>query len=117
MGSSTLDPSFKHERTLGVAHGCCLGACLACEIDSRAHISKPIHALETLELLWPGTKVIIYKSRGEPFFIKQNLTFGLVLGWLAVLKISVIKLKYATFENIFLWANEIKKENIQKCTL
>ena len=49
----------------------------------------------------PSTsKVIIYKSRGE--LMKHNLKFGLVLGWLAVLKISSINLKYATFEVSFL---------------
>ena len=30
-------------------------------------------------------------------FIKENLRFGLVLGWPVVLKISVLVLKYATF--------------------
>ena len=30
-------------------------------------------------------KVKVYKSRGELFFIKQNLIFGLVFSWPAVL--------------------------------
>ena len=32
------------------------------------------------------TKVIIHMSRGEQFYMKENLRFGLILGWLAVLK-------------------------------
>ena len=40
--------------------------------------------------------------------MKQNLRFGLVLGRrLAALKISSIKLKYATFEDIS-WPNRLK---------
>ena len=41
-------------------------------------------------------KVIIYKSRDEPF-MKQKLRFGLLYGRPAVLNISAIKLKYAPF--------------------
>ena len=33
--------------------------------------------------------------------MKQNLRFGVILGLLAVLKNSVILLKYSTFEGIF----------------
>ena len=47
------------------------------------------------------TKVIVYKSNGELFLLKQNLRFGLVLGWLAVLKISAILLKYLFLKVIF----------------
>ena len=44
--------------------------------------------------------------------LRQILIFGLVLGQLAILKISEIKLKYATFESkffeMFSWAKQIK---------
>ena len=33
--------------------------------------------------------------------MKQKLRFKMVLGWLAILKNSELKLKYATFEGIF----------------
>ena len=41
--------------------------------------------------------------------MKQNLRFELVLGWLAVLEISEIKLKYATIEGSFLMFFQIEQ--------
>ena len=46
------------------------------------------------------TKVIMYQSRGEPFLL-FNLRFGMVLGRLAVLNITAINQKCATFEGSF----------------
>ena len=54
-------------------------------------------------------KVITYKSRDEPIFMKQNLRFELVLGWLAELESSEIKLKYATVEGSFLMFLQVKQ--------
>ena len=43
--------------------------------------------------------------------MKQNLRFGLVLGWLAVLKISGIMKKYASFEgNFFMGKKELENK-------
>ena len=42
--------------------------------------------------------------------MKQNLIFGLVFGRLAVLKISVIEQKYATFEGRFFFMFSRAKE-------
>ena len=43
--------------------------------------------------------------------MKQNLIFGLVFGRLAVLKISVIEQKYATFEGRFFFYVFTDKRN------
>ena len=42
---------------------------------------------------------LLYVSRAVSHFYETDFDiFGLVLGWFAILKISAIKLKYATFE-------------------
>ena len=55
-------------------------------------------------------KVIILKSRSEQFSWKQFKIwagFELVLGWLAVLKISDWAVKYATFDDNFFMGKKL----------
>ena len=48
--------------------------------------------------------------------MKQNLIFGLVFGRLAVLKISVIEQKYATFEGRFFYVFTGKRNRLYLTT-
>ena len=48
--------------------------------------------------------------------MKQNLIFGLVFGRLAVLKISVIEQKYATFEGSFFYVFTDKRNRLYLTT-
>ena len=52
-----------------------------------------------------STKVIIHMSRGEQFYMEQNLRFGLILCWLAVLKTAQPIISYfRAFFSLSLWA-------------
>ena len=68
-------------------------------IDLNISIKLAWNAIWILTPIPSTNNVIIYKSRGE--LTKYNLKLGLVLGWLAVLKIFAINLKYATFRFSF----------------
>ena len=71
---------------------------------------RPLVSPRRLGKLCVSGKDIVHNSHGELFLMKQNLRFGLVLGWPAQRKISTILQKYcSTFEGgvfILSWAKQ-----------